>query len=255
VHILTLIDIKASLILLVGDRVSFHCTDHHLIAHHVIVHNIFQSWLKSLLINEVEVDQLVCCDLDPNVTSNEIDETSNVDRVVQNPLHHFVIIIVYLLEEQYFVGTPDAKSLVKEQLHLAQVFLNNALIPVVRQILWGDSVHLSLSIDGKYLIPLHAIKALVREVQHICVHNLGDGCVWISVPVHIIFRDSNHLSILDVPHEVVVRQRVVVEEGNKDFVHAYEAADDVWILEDVNGHCVIIESKQRVEINLFPLNL
>ena len=46
-----------------------------------------------------------------------------------------------------------------------------------------------------------------------------------------------------------------MEERNKDFVHTYKAAGDVGILKDINGHDIIIQSKQLVEINLLLLNL
>ena len=98
-HELSLVDVERSLILLVGDRVSFLCTDHHLVAHHVVVHNVFQRGLESLWVDQIEVNQLVSCNLDPNISSDEVDETSNVDRVIELPLHYLCQFIPDLLEE------------------------------------------------------------------------------------------------------------------------------------------------------------
>jgi hypothetical protein len=146
--------------------------------------------------------------------------------------------------------------LVKEHLHLPQVFVNNTLVFVLVQLVWLYGVHLSLSIDAKYLVPQRAIKAFGREVQHNGVHYLGDGFV-LRQPFSLLINlwDTYDLSLLDVPQEVVVRQRVVVEEGNKDFVHTYEATGDVWVWKDVNGHGIIINSEQLVEINRLLLDL
>jgi hypothetical protein len=183
---------------------------------------------------------VVCCDLNPNVTSNEIDKTSNVDRVVQNPHRAFFIFIVYLFEEKYFVRTSDAKSLIKKQLHLPQIFLNYALISIFLQFVRPHSVNLSLSIDSKNFIPLSTIKAFIWKVQLIRIHNIGDGSIRQPCSILIEFRDTNYFSVFDVPHEVVVGQSRVVEEWDEDFVQADEAAGDVWILKDVNGHGIII---------------
>ena len=99
VHVLSLVDVEASLVLLKGDGVSFHGTNHHLIAHHIVVHDVLKCWFKGLLINEVEVDELICGNLNPHIASDEIDESSYIDRVVQLPFHDFNIFIVHLFEE------------------------------------------------------------------------------------------------------------------------------------------------------------
>lgn len=101
-HVLSLVDVEGSLILLVRDRVSFLRTDHHLVAHHVVVHYVFQRGLKSLWVDQIEINQLVSCDLDPYVSSDEIDKTSDVDLAIELPLHYLCHFIPDLLEEENF---------------------------------------------------------------------------------------------------------------------------------------------------------
>lgn len=113
-HVLPLVDVKASLVLLVGDGVSLLGANHHLVAHHVVVHHVLQSGLESLWVDQVEIDELVSCDLNPHVTFDEVDEASNVDLVVELPLHYFCKLIPHLLEEQNLARASDAQSLVEK---------------------------------------------------------------------------------------------------------------------------------------------
>ena len=80
-HVLTLVDIETALIRFVGDGETYLGTYHHLVAAHVVVHYVFQGRLKSFWVNQVEVDLRGRCDLDPDVATDEVDETADFQDI------------------------------------------------------------------------------------------------------------------------------------------------------------------------------
>ena len=86
-HGVSLIHIEACLVGLVGDSVPDLSAEHHLTAAHVVVHDVLKVRHQSLWINEVEVNQLLSCQLDSNVSWHEVDEGSLLNSVVVDPLH------------------------------------------------------------------------------------------------------------------------------------------------------------------------
>jgi hypothetical protein len=98
-HVLSLVNFKAPLILFVGNGIPFHCSYHHLVAKHEIIHHILQLRHKSIWIDHVEVYQSISCNLDSYISFDEIDETSVLHFVVENPRSSVVNQIVDLFEE------------------------------------------------------------------------------------------------------------------------------------------------------------
>jgi hypothetical protein len=79
------VNIKAPLIGLVSNAIPNFGAKHHLIAAHEIKHNIVKLRHKCFLVNEVEVDHIICGYLDSHISFNEVDVTSGVDGLVMGP--------------------------------------------------------------------------------------------------------------------------------------------------------------------------
>jgi hypothetical protein len=87
---------------LVGDSILYLGAKHHLRAVHVVEHHIVKSWFKGLLVNEVEVNLLVCCDLDSHIPFDVVYGTSLSDRVILLPLPLISDVVQFKLIEQDF---------------------------------------------------------------------------------------------------------------------------------------------------------
>ena len=84
-HIFPGVYLEASFILLVRDSVPPHAAYHHLVARHEIGHDIFKLWHQSLLIDQVKVNQFICCNLYPYISFDKIKETSHIDGMIIFP--------------------------------------------------------------------------------------------------------------------------------------------------------------------------
>ena len=90
--VLPCVDLEAWLICFVGNTIADSGTKHHLGALHEVVHHVFKSWLKRLLIDEIEINFLIGCDLYSHVSANEIDLTSHLlELVILLPVACFFI--------------------------------------------------------------------------------------------------------------------------------------------------------------------
>ena len=83
--ILSTVDDERSLVDLVGDSILHLGSEHHLGAVHIIEHHIIKFWFKSVLVDEIEVNLLICCDLDTDITFDVIDGASLSYGVVLDP--------------------------------------------------------------------------------------------------------------------------------------------------------------------------
>jgi hypothetical protein len=99
VHVFPLIHIEAPLVVLVSNSIPDFLAKHALGAFHIIVHKIFQFWLKSVFVNQVEVNVLLCSYLNPDVAFDEVYETLYVKGVVLVPRTGLCHFVVYLLEK------------------------------------------------------------------------------------------------------------------------------------------------------------
>jgi hypothetical protein len=69
-----------------------------------------------------------------------------------------------------------------------------------------DGVDLSLSIDTVDLISLSTIESFVRKVFEISVHHFSYRLVRKLNSMLVKLRDSNHLSLSNIPKEVIMGQ-------------------------------------------------
>ena len=132
---LPLINMETPLVGLVSDTVSYSGAKHHLVAVHVVMHYVLQLWHESVGVDDVEVDAIVCGNLDTLVAFNEVNETSNVKFVVLPPFNQglgmltvpqenscFVLLILrdfeFFEEENLGAASCDKSSFI-EHVHLA----------------------------------------------------------------------------------------------------------------------------------------
>ena len=104
VHVLSLIDIEASLVVLVGNTIPDSLSEHALGALHVVIHEVLQLWLEGLFVYQVEVDVFLSRHLDPDVSLDVVNETSHFNFIVLGPRPLLSDLVVDLLEEQYGGG-------------------------------------------------------------------------------------------------------------------------------------------------------
>jgi hypothetical protein len=79
------INIKALLIGLVSNAIPHFTTKHHLITSHEIKHHVIKLGHKCFLVNEIEVDHVICGYLNTNISLDEVDVASGVDCLVVGP--------------------------------------------------------------------------------------------------------------------------------------------------------------------------
>jgi hypothetical protein len=85
VHILPLVDIKAPLVVLIGDTISYFFADHHHGRLHKVVHYIFQLGFESFQVNRVEINVVHGRHLEPVCVLNVVDGPSDLDLVEAFP--------------------------------------------------------------------------------------------------------------------------------------------------------------------------
>jgi hypothetical protein len=90
--------------------------DHHLDTVHEVVHDVVQGGLQGLRIYQVEIDFLVCTNLDPNVALDEVEEPTDGQSFIDLPF--FLAFFVNLdLEEGDTAGGTSDQSPILEQVH------------------------------------------------------------------------------------------------------------------------------------------
>ena len=205
--VLPTVDVEAELVCLVGDAVADFGAKHHLVALHVVVHHVLETGLVSHRINQVEVDVLVGGDLDSLVALYEVDEPFDVESLVVGPLLLLSERIEHHFEEEDLARAPHGKSLVVDEVHRAEVFVEDLLIDHILQHgspgpsghrkesserLNRDSEALALPVEAIDLVLVIVVEALVREVLAVALCDV--------VAVELVSRLG-----LAVPEEVVMR--------------------------------------------------
>ena len=104
--VLSSVESKDLLTLFESDAVSDFAAKHHLIAAHVVVHDVFKCRQICDFIDQVEINQFVCGYLYPNVTFDEEEKSTCLDRMEQLPSSFASQTTVDLLEEIYTTRTP-----------------------------------------------------------------------------------------------------------------------------------------------------
>lgn len=101
------VHIERFLVRLVSDAVANHAAEHHLSAIHEVEHYVLKYWLKSILVNQVEVDFVIGCDLDTLVSFNEVEEASELKSAELSPPFLSGEFIYRFLEEQNLTAAPS----------------------------------------------------------------------------------------------------------------------------------------------------
>lgn len=205
-HKFSAVDVKTSLIGLIGDSIPDSAPKHHLIAAHIVVHAVFKLWHKSLLVDKIEVNQLICGHLDSDVTFDKVNETTDSELMVLLPSFFFGDLISFLFEKQHPARASCNEGLTLEKHHLTQIKIGHPLVAEVRETLMKifrvklDCVGHSLSIEAVDLLFILIIEAFVREILLSAVN--------FRFYRLLIFKNAFVLSVIQ---EMVVHSRVVVE--------------------------------------------
>lgn len=84
--------LESWLISFIRNTVSYSGAEHHLRALHEIVHNVFKSWFECLFVDEVEVNLVISCNLDPNITADKVYLTAHLlELVILGPFASFLV--------------------------------------------------------------------------------------------------------------------------------------------------------------------
>lgn len=230
------VNVKRSLVGLEGHAVPDFAAKHHLGAVHEVEHDIFESCFECLWVDEVEEDLSVSCNLDPLVAFDVIQEATSVDALIVAPVGLLSEFVYLKLEEEDLAGTSADKCHSVDQEHLSKIFVvdflvNKVLLAVVLRPIYFKDRHskaLTLPIEGEDLVTLSRVEALVREVLVVAVEqHLGV---------------ARRLSGARNEEEVVVRQRVVLEQVHEDQVVMHKRASDERVREIINWHRVVADS-------------
>ena len=119
---------------------------------------------------------------------------------------------------------------------------------------------MALAVEGVNFVFIWVEEAFLREVFGVTIKF---KCVWTFRALDLYAKvilfgslfDAFSLSFLNVPDEVVVHLAVVVEEVDVDEHVSHEAADNIGVLEVFISHCVIVNPKQLVNVQLVFLDL
>ena len=76
-HVFPPVDVKTFLVSFICDAVPDPSAEHHLVAAHVVIHDVLQLRHESFLVDEEEVDPIICGHLDSNIALDEEYETSD----------------------------------------------------------------------------------------------------------------------------------------------------------------------------------
>lgn len=108
---------------------------------------------------------------------------------------------------------------------------------------------LSLSIESVDLVFLLTVEALVREILARPFHFVANCLLAKGGIVH-----SNQLSLIDIPHKVIVSHGPAMEQGDVYFIHADPAARDEWIRQVLAGHGGSFQVEELVDVELISSN-
>jgi len=80
-HELSSVNIEGPFIGFICDAISYFWAKHHLVAAHVVVQNVLKGRHESFFVNKIEVNNLISCNLDSNVSFDVIDKSSDFNGV------------------------------------------------------------------------------------------------------------------------------------------------------------------------------
>ena len=152
-RILPSIDGKTPLVGLVSDTVLHFRAEHHLSAVHVVEHDVLKDRLQMLfgvfiiLLDQVEVDELVSGDLDPDVSLNIVDEPSSLNLIILFPLSGLRLLVELKFEEEDVTGASGDQRLIINQVHLPKIHLSHSVEDVILSVLALHDEGVALSVE------------------------------------------------------------------------------------------------------------
>lgn len=243
--ILPPINLETLLVSLVGNTVSDFWSKHHLGTVHVVIHHIFKDWLKSFLVDEIEEDLFIGCNLNPDISFDIVDEASSFNNFVLLPLHGLSVIIPYLFEEKDVTGASGNQCLVVNQVHLSKVHFSHSfllMLPFTRILIFYHYFNaMTLTIEWINFMFLFVIEAFVWEI-------------FLWAIKYELLNFSLNLFGLDIINKVAMLKLEIVEKINKDSVVVYETAGNIWIWKSGYCHCPIIITDEFIDIKFILCN-
>mmetsp|Transcript_2923 Transcript_2923/g.4510 ORF Transcript_2923/g.4510 Transcript_2923/m.4510 type:complete len:210 (+) Transcript_2923:3004-3633(+) len=164
VPVLPPINVEAPLVHLVRDTVANLGPEHHLVAAHKVLHNVIEDGLQSVFIDHIEVNLLISYYLDTDVPTNIVNETAQLDRVIEDPLPLLSVFVLHDFEEEDVSRAPSDQSIVVNKVHLPQIHVGHFIEDEVARIVGVYDERLALPVEHINLIPLIVVEALVSEV-------------------------------------------------------------------------------------------
>ena len=163
-HVFPSINVKWSLVWFVSDAISYSSTEHHLVAAHVIIHDIFKIWHESNLVDEIEIDEGVRCDLNSNISFDIINESPDTYCMIKFPLCTLCHFVFNSFEKVDTAWASADHCLSPQQNHITQVFVDDFFIFEVGNIIWVNDECITLSIEKIDLIFFLWIEWLVWKI-------------------------------------------------------------------------------------------
>ena len=138
-------------------------------------------WVLLVLLNQVEIDELISGDLDPDVSLDIVDETSSLNLIILFPLSGLGLLVELKFEEKDVTGASGDQGLIINQVHLPKIHFSHSVKGVITALLGVNDEGLALSVERVNLILLFIIEAPVREVflgadQLLC-HDVSIHCL------------------------------------------------------------------------------
>ena len=99
VLIFSCVDIKTSGVSFVSNTISDFTSEDQTATLHVVVHHVFKHWSEFFVVYEVEENFLIGCDVNSDVTFDEIKQTLMLKFVVLGPVPFFSFFVINSFEE------------------------------------------------------------------------------------------------------------------------------------------------------------
>jgi hypothetical protein len=93
------VDIKTSGVSFVSNTVSDFTSEDQTAALHMVVHDVFKDWSEFFVVYEVEENFLISCDINSDITFDEIKQTLMLKFVALGPVPFFSFLIINSFEE------------------------------------------------------------------------------------------------------------------------------------------------------------
>lgn len=171
VHILTLINIKRSLIRFICYSISYPWPKHHLVTAHIVIQHIFKLWHEGVFVYDVEINYAFCCYLNSNIAFDVKNEATDFDGVEKLPLFFFGHVINDLFKEIDVARASDDQTFATKHYHLPKIFINNLLHCKLIRFIWVHKKCLPLSVKRVNHVSCLTVEAVVWEVGSRAIHS------------------------------------------------------------------------------------